>query len=287
MARKMIHEYISEISGLISNQELSQALKESLVSGQGSIDKVEKCFSLLPERRWSKEKLAQFLNSWKATHLKMLAIYGLSCRLQRLAMNVSPDSASHRQLMLASAHNAETSYEDLGLDYGGETHGQLFNDLAGALVADYPWSLEKYCIPEAREFRGWIYQNMVVSDIKTGLLTNMFSEIYNHAEYSIALTAFSEYIDNYHGLTGSEREKALQYPYVHVADETEVDHFLVVVKALDAYCTATESSINYIEARQLFEEYLSRVGKVMESLTASMEQEKNATPANREYTGVC
>ncbi|NEO56928.1 MAG: hypothetical protein F6K54_29965 [Okeania sp. SIO3B5] len=78
----------------------------------------------------------------------------------------------------------------------------------------------------------------------------------------------------------------MQYPYVHVADETEVDHFLVVVKALNAYCTATESSINYIEARQLFEQYLSRVGKVMESLTASMEQEKNAAPTNREYTEV-
>ena len=286
MPRKTIDQYISEVSDLISNQELSQALKESLVSSQGSIDKIEKCFSLLPKQRWSTEKLAQFLNSWKATHLKMLAIYGLSCRLQRLAMNASPESASHGQFMLASAHNAETSYEDLGLDYGGETHAQLFNNLAGALVGDYPWSLEKHCIPEAREFRGWIYQNMVVSDIQTGLLTNMFSEIYNHAEYSVALTAFSEYIDNYVGLTGSEREKALQYPFVHVADETEVDHFLVVVKALDAYCAATESSINYIEARQLFEEYLSRVGKVMESLIAAMEQDKDAAETNREYAGV-
>ena len=287
MARKTINEYMSQLADLVSDQELSQALKQSLVSSQSSIDKVEKCFSILPEQRWSKEKLAQFLNSWKATHLKMLAIYGLSCRLQRLAMNASPESASYGQFMLASAHNAETSYEDLGLDYDGETHAQLFNDLAEALVEDYPWSLEKYCISEAREFRGWIYQNMVVSDIKTGLLTNMFSEIYNHAEYSVALTAFSEYIDNYHGLTGSAREKALQYPYVHVADETEVDHFLVVVKALNAYCAATESSINYIEARQLFEEYLSRVGKVMESLTAAMEQDKDAAATNREYTGVC
>ena len=131
---------------IVSDKELSQALKESLVSGQGSIDKIERCFSLLPECRWSKEKLAQLLNSWQATHLKMLAIYGLSCRLQRLAMNVSPELGSHRQLMLASAYNAETSYEDLVLDYGGETHAQLFNDLARTLMGDYPWSLEKYCI---------------------------------------------------------------------------------------------------------------------------------------------
>ena len=286
MEIKTINEYISELADKVWDRELSQVLKESLVSGQSSIEKITRCFSLLPECSWSSEQLAQFLNSWKATHLKMLAIYGLSCRLQRLAMNAGPESASHGQLMLASTHNAETSYEDLGLDYGGETHAQLFNDLAGALVGDYPWSLEKYCIPEAREFRGWIYQNMVVSDIKTGLLTNMFSEIYNHAEYSIALTAFSEYVDRYYGLSGAEREKALQYVYVHVAEETEVAHFLVVVKALNAYCEATESSINYLEARQLFSEYLSRVGKVMESLTAAMEQEKNAAATTREYTGV-
>ena len=67
----------------------------------------------------------------------------------------------------------------------------------------------------------------------------------------------------------------------------EVDHFLVVVRALNTYCAATESSINYVEARQLFEEYLCRVGKVMGSLTAAMEKEKDAAATTREYTGAC
>ena len=271
-----IHFYISKTVDLVSDKDLRLALKESLVSCKSSIDKVEKCFTLLSSCRWSLEQLAQFLNSWKATHLKMLAIYGLSCRLQRLAINAEFDSASRAQLMLASAHNAETSYEDLGLDFGGETHAQLYNNFAEQLLGDFPWSQEKYCIPEAREFRGWIYQNMVVCDIPVGLFTNMFSEIYNHAEYSIALSAFSEYIDRYYALSGSEREKALQYIYAHVAAETEVDHFLVVVKALNAYCAATQSSIDYRQAKQVFEEYLSRVGKVMESLTTAMEREQNA-----------
>ena len=249
-------------------------LKTSLVSRQDAIDKIERCFNLLPECLGPTEKLAVFLNSWKATHLKMLAIYGLSCRLQRLAMNAGPESENYAQLMLASAHNAATSYEDLGLDYAGETHAQLFNDFADVLLGDYPWSLEKYCVPEAQEFRGWIYQNMVVSDIKTGLLTNVFSEIYNHAEFTIAFAAFSEYVDR-QGLTSSEREKALKYLYVHVAEATEVDHLFLVLKALDAYCVVTKTSIDYVEARQLFEEYLSRIGKIMESLTAPMEQEKD------------
>jgi hypothetical protein len=276
IANPKIDEYIDRIADLLSDRELRLVLKESLVSSQSSLDKIERCFSLLPSCRWSSEQLAQFLNSWKATHLKMLAIYGLSCRLQRRAMNAESDSASRAQLMLASAHNAETSYEDLGLDFGGETHAQLYNDFAEQLLGDFPWSQEKYCIPEAREFRGWIYQNMVVSDISIGLFTNMFSEIYNHAEYSIALSAFSEYMDRHYALPTANREKALQYIYAHVAAETEVDHFLVVVKALNAYCAATQSSIDYQQARQVFEEYLSRIGQVMESLTTAMEREKNA-----------
>ncbi|NER99133.1 MAG: hypothetical protein F6J86_35810, partial [Symploca sp. SIO1B1] len=154
------------------------------------------------------------------------------------------------------------------------------------LVGDFPWSLEKYCIPEAREFRGWIYENMVVSDIPTGLFTNMFSEIYNHAEYSIVLGAFSKLIDSHYTLSASEREKALQYVYAHVADETEVDHFLVVVKAMNAYCKGMQTSIDYQQVKQLFQEYLSRLGRVMESLTAAMEQEQNGAATTSVLTAV-
>ena len=216
----------------------------------------------------------------------MLAIYGLSCRLQRLAIKAEVNSSIREQFMLASAHNAETSYEDLGLDYGGATHAQLYNNFAQQLLGDFPWSLEKYCLPEAREFRGWIYENMVVSDVTIGLFTNMFSEIYNHAEYNIALNAFSTFVDRHYHFSTAERETALQYIYAHVADETEVDHFLVVVKALEAYCQATNTTIDYQQAGKIFQEYLHRIGGVMESLTRVMEGEKNAVK-NPSLAGVC
>ncbi len=267
--------YINELSDLVGDRELRFALQESVISEQNSLEKIENCFCLLPSWHWSSENLALFLNSWKATHLKMLAIYGLSCRLQRLAMNEA-NSTIREQFMLASAYNAETSYEDLGLDYGGETHARLYHDFAEQLLGDFPWSLEQYCLPEAREFRGWIYENMVVSDLAIGLLTNMFSEIYNHAEYNLALNAFSTFIDRHYTFSSDERETALKYIYAHVAEETEVDHFLVVVKALNAYCAATNTRIDYQQTRQLFQEYLHRIGQVMKSLTTAMEREKNA-----------
>ena len=272
---KTLSEYIYELAELVTDKHLKFALTQSIQVSQDALGSSERVFALLSSQRWSREHLSVFLNSWKATHLKMLAIYGLSCRLQRLAMAAGVAPGRQAQLMLASAYNAETSYEDLGLDFEGETHAQLFETLASRLVGDFPWSLEQYCLPEAREFRGWIYQNMVVKDIQIGLFTNMFSEIYNHAEYSIALGAFSGLIDQHYSMSDHERQETLEYVHAHVADETEVDHFLVVVKALNTYCEASQTPIDYEQAQATFQDYISRLDRVMQALLKSMEQEQD------------
>ena len=270
VTKTVLIDYIYNLAQLIADEQLKSTLIESVAASQDSITEVEYCFALLPSHRRSDEQLAQFLNSWKATHLKMLAIYGLSCRLQRLAM-ATQETSIRAQLMLASTYNAETSYEDLGLDFGGQTHTQLYNDLAYMLVGNFPWSLEQYCIPEARQFRGWIYHNMVIADIQIGLSINIFSEIYNYAEYNVALGSFSELIDRHYHFSTAERKRVLQYVDAHVAENTELAHFLVVVKALNAYCEATQTSIDYSLIKVVFQEYLSRIGTVMGDLSKIME----------------
>ena len=258
---------------IIPDQQLQDALTQAFEESSKSVRKCENFFEQLPSQRWSDKFLATFFGTWKATHLKMLAIYGLSCRLQRLAL--AADVPAREELLLSSAYNAETSHEDLGLDYEGVTHTQLYEDLASSFLGNYPWQLEEYCLPQAREFKNWIYRNMVVGDITTGLLTNMFSEIYNHAEYTTALASFSQYVDAHCNFSVEKKEKALIYINAHVADETEVNHFLVVVKALDAYNKATNSQLDYQQAKALFKSYLSRLGLVMEELTLAMQQEIN------------
>ena len=263
-----LSETATHVISLVSDEQLQQALIQSFSESQKSVKKIETCFALLPTYRWSNQLLAIFFNSWKATHLKMLAIYGLSCRLQRLAL--TKEIQEREKLLLASAYNAETSYEDLGLDFQGQTHAELYDNFATFFLGNFPWQLEEYCLPKAREFKKWIYQSMVVDDISTGLLSNMFSEIYNHAEYTTALSAFSELVDNHYQCSGKEKDKALCYVQAHVADETEVDHFLVVVKALQEYTQATNTTIDYQQAKLLFKEYLKRVSLVMEELTVSL-----------------
>lgn len=259
---------VQPVVSLVPEHQLKAALESAFIDAGEAVAKIERCFDLLPARRWSDDLLATFLRSWKATHLKMLAIYGLSCRLQRLA--VAQEGEARDKLLTAGALNAETSYEDLGLDFDGHTHAELYETLASSFLPETPWQLDRYLIPEAAEFQRWIYRNMVVEDPAVGLLTNMFSEIYNHGEYCMALPSFSALVDLHFDFTPDGKEAALTYILAHIEDETEISHFLVVVDALSIYDEAVLRQPDFDLARRLFTEYLTRLGKVMEALTQRM-----------------
>lgn len=262
----------ARVAGLVTDRRLREALERSFSRAAASVEKVERCFELLPAKRWSEDLLSTFLHSWKATHLKMLAIYGLSCRIQRLAL--TNDGDAREQLWIAAARNAETSYEDLGLDYDGVTHAALYDDMARSFVPNDAWLMEENGLPAALEFKRWVYEKMVVDDIPTGLLTNMFSEIYNHAEYSLALRAFTELVDSHYDFTAAEKERALCYIGAHVSGEAEMKHFLVVVDALNRYNLASRLHIDYERAEILFTEYLERLGVVMGEMRLRMVSEQ-------------
>ena len=99
----------------------------------------------------------------------MLGIYGLSCRIQRLALtrDAVDDGEAREQLWMAAARNAETSYEDLGLDYDGVTHAALYDDMARSFVPSDAWLMEENGLPAALEFKRWVYERMIVDDIPT------------------------------------------------------------------------------------------------------------------------
>ena len=264
-------DIVDPVISLVPQAELRDALRAAFSEEHVAAAHIEEFFRVLPSAAWSKELRCTFAGSWKATHLKMLAIYGLSCRLQRAAAGVADPQRSN--LYVAAARNAETSYEDLGLDFDGHTHAELYEDFAGGLTGDDSWQLGKYRLPEARQFSRWIYRNMVVEDICDGLLTNMFSEIYNHGEYSIALPSADAWFSRYSHVTEQERRKAITYIAAHVEDDTEADHFLVVVDALDRYQAATQTQFDAARALGLFRAYLRNLAPVMHRLTEMMQTE--------------
>lgn len=262
---------VDPVISMVTSTELRDTLKNAFTDEQAAVSDIEEFFRVLPTHEWSRDLLCTFANSWKATHLKMLAIYGLSCRLQRIADSAGDLDRSN--LHLAAARNASTSYEDLGLDFDGHTHADLYDDFAEALTGGDLWQLRRYRLPEAQRFSEWIYRNMVVEAIPDGLLTNMFSEIYNHGEYSIALPAADAYFQQHTRLTAPERRKAVTYITAHVEDEVEAAHFLIVVEALDRYLAASKTQFNPERTGFVFRAYLRNLGQVMRRLNEMMRAE--------------
>jgi hypothetical protein len=271
MSAVSLGDIVDPVISLVPRAEFRDALRGAFSEEEPAVSAIEEFFRLLPSAPWSSCLRCTFASSWKATHLKMLAIYGLSCRLQRAAESAAEPARSN--LYLAAARNASTSYEDLGLDFDGQTHADLYDDFAEALTGGDFWQLRKYRLPEAHRFSRWIYRNMVVESIPDGLLTNMFSEIYNHGEYSVALPAADAYFARHTHLNAQERHKATTYISAHVEDEVEASHFLVVVDALDRYLEVSGSPFDAARARSLFRAYLQNLAPVMQELTEMMRAE--------------
>jgi hypothetical protein len=262
---------VDPVISLVPRAELRDTLRQAFSAEQTAVENIEEFFRMLPSAPWSRNLLCTFAGSWKATHLKMLAIYGLSCRLQRTAEGA--DDLGRSNLYVAAARNAATSYEDLGLDFDGHTHAQLYDDFAEALTGGDLWTLRKYRLPEAHRFSQWTYRNMVVDPISDGLLTNLFSEIYNHGEYSIALPAADAYFQRHSRLTSQDRQKAVTYIAAHVEDDVEADHFLIVAEALDRYLAATKTQLDADRAGSVFRAYLRNLAPVMQKMTEMMRTE--------------
>jgi hypothetical protein len=264
LTKVTLRSVIEPVIALVTDKNLQNALQEALNENETSIEAVEDFFDAVPQNNLDNSKLSFVFNSWKATHLKMLAIYGLSCRLQRMASQT--EGETKLKLLVAGSLNAETSYEDLGLDFDAETHADLYNQFAAGFLPDDNWVLQRYTVQEAADFKNWVYRNMVVGDIQTGLFTNMFSEIYNHGEYSVAREAFAEYLDKYSKHSPEKKKAILTYIEAHIEDDTEKEHFLVVVKALNNYAEATNTAIDYALGKRIFSEYLQRLSKAMQAI---------------------
>jgi hypothetical protein len=252
-----LFSFVDPILKRLGESDIGWAIAEAFAAEKESVASIESLFAWMAD--------ALFFHSWKVTHLKMLAIYGLSCRLQRLA--VQHGAGFERDcLMLAAVHNAATSYEDLGLDYEGLTHAELYDQLVANFLPDDQWVRSRWCLAPAKLFQEWVYKNMVVQPELTGLLTNLFSEIYNHAEYSIAQRSFAQRLERQGEMPRSQQKKALCYIDVHVSDATEEEHFEVVLEAIQLYSKATSIAVDRLQALSIFREYLCKIGLIMEML---------------------
>jgi len=250
----------------VNDHRLRQALLNALNNKETELETIEQVFVKIGSEHWTETTFKLIFNAWRETHFNLLAVYGLTCRVQRLCLATNDLDRQHL-LLLASARNATTSYEALGLGFDGGTHNELYHRLAESFVSDDTWMLSVFSIPEARSFSKWVYRSMVVApDLQTGLFTHLFSEIYSHAEHSVAITAFNHLIDTHFSFSPGEKEEATAYITSHTGSETELGHFKAVLDALEYYTEATNTAINYELAQETFETYLDKLAAVFVAL---------------------
>src|ERR1039457_3821507 len=133
---------LDPLISLVPRAGLRDTLRRAFSEEQAAVENIEEFFRMLPSSAWSSDLLCTFSGSWKATHLKMLAVYGLSCRLQRTAEGAEDHDRSN--LYLAASRSAATSYEALGLYFDGHTHAELYDDFTKALTGGDLWGSLKY-----------------------------------------------------------------------------------------------------------------------------------------------
>lgn len=269
MTNCTILEMIKPVVDKVIDPDMQTALNSALEGEKEAMFQAENTFKLFAENRYPPDIARQFIKSWHNTHLKMLPIYGLSCRLQKLALSASEPQRNN--YFLAAAHNAETSYEDLNLEFEyPHTHSELYDHLAQVICNDDSWRSERYSIKQSTEFKRWIYQTMVSDPIESGLLCNLFSEIYNHGEYSAAVTPFEQLLQKHYQKSIEESHQLTLYIRCHVDSNVEEAHFNCVLEALNYYNEACGKKIDYQKAEALFRQYLKLSASVMIALEVSL-----------------
>lgn len=253
----------------VDHEGLRGALESAFSRSADALRTIEATFQLFAERKYSQDINRAFMKSWHSTHLKMLPIYGLSCRLQQLAREATGEERD--LLFTAASRNAETSYEDLNLEeLGPLDHSELYERMASAICDGEDWKLDRFNVKSATQFKNWVRSNMLHQEIETGLLTNLFSEIYNHAEYTYSLGQFETILNDRMKFKESRAKELLTYIACHVTGGVEVEHFNCCLSALTEYMQTQGKAVDCAAAEQLFMDYLGQLGTIMGELSAKM-----------------
>ena len=120
--------------------------------GAETVKVAEQFFVKLTSRAWPQETLQRVMSGWHDMHQSALFVAGLLVRLLR----ETTKSAGATQILLATsaAEIAEVIPEDAGVD--DTAHDILFQRFARSVTGDDMWRLDRFAVPECREFRQFV-----------------------------------------------------------------------------------------------------------------------------------
>lgn len=254
---------MDEVISMLPEGDIKMTLERTIKQKADKFIIIQNIFQKIGSQHYSNETMSYFLNGWKMTHLKMLPIYGISCRLNTLAMQ-SDNMQQRLHYLESSAYNAKTSHEDLGLGFDAISHGRLYDEFSFALVKSDEWKLDKYATPKANDFSQWVYRGMLLNPIPYALCINLISEFYNHAEYAYSYETFKYSMETFYGIKGKALEDAIRYIDVHNEYETEIHHFMAVISAISKYEDAIEAKIDMQTMVEVIVTYIDFITEAFE-----------------------
>jgi len=266
LVKRSMLEIMQDVIDMLPSSIMKETIATTMSSKKESFAKIEAIFEKVCSKKYPNTKMSFFLNGWKATHLKMLPIYGLSCRINMLGVECK-DSVQKLNYFEASAFNSSTSHEDLGLGFDAISHGRLYDEFAFSMLKSDEWKLSCYDTKKANAFSQWVYRSMLLNPIPYALCINMVSEFYNHAEYAYSYQTFKHSMKKFYNLKGKALEDAIRYIDVHNQYETEIHHFLAVLNSIQKYEEASGEKVTKALIEEVINTYIDLILVAFESIS--------------------
>lgn len=248
---------------LVDDAPLRLSLEAAYASNSAcrAVESAEALFDTLTSRLWDKDAIARFLSGWYSTHGSALYVSGLIIRITRLADGLAGKSGV--VMRSAASEVCEVIPEDTGVD--DTPHHQLFSEFATGLLADDRWKLDSYRVTACDSFRKQMMDRRLRGDIEEAILFTAASEHWNTGEYEYLNSTIRPWVQGHMGINGGIAEDSLSYITHHCGD-TELGHFLHMIRAWKFYCEAMGIPADPEKARNIFETYLAGVDKAFQSI---------------------
>jgi hypothetical protein len=246
-----------------------RALLDAFNEEADAVATIEQCFNILTARRPNAHALKVFFQSWSQTNNSAASVAGLTSRITLRASQI-PSSDTKLGYFGVVCSLQRITDEDLGA-LGGVLHHDLYYRMATTICGDDSWQSKEYCVSAARRFRDWRDQTRLrQQDMLLGLLHTLVHEVYTHGEVELIHDMFQKWLPTHMGISAGDARKVLAWITVHTGG-TEANHFKHATDAVDRYCSASNTTVDIVAAKQLFAEYLRRKAAVMEEVSTQLQ----------------
>ena len=258
----------------LEHAPLRTVLLESLDAQHAAVEAIGDSFAMFTAKKYPLQKRQQFFASWQRTNNSAMSVEGLANRMTHNAESVvthiagaATSTALH--LFRSAGRLNRVTDEDLGV--GGQIlHFELYYRMATALCdGEDGWQSRRACLTAAADFKCWLDDLRLKEPIMLGLFSMLIHEGYTHAELEFLEPLFTRWVTEVMGFETSEMRRTLAWIYVHNGG-TEKQHFVHASAAFEHYRVAKKVSVDLTQARELFDTYLQRKGKVMSEIAETL-----------------